>query len=390
MDLAIPAEDKAFRAEVRAFIDANLPPSLRAQIGAGKKPDRAALTAWTRCLHAKGWAVPHWPVQWGGTGWNGLRQMMFRDCIQEAEAPEPLSFGTSMVGPVIYTFGSEAQKRRFLPPIATLEEWWCQGFSEPGAGSDLASLSTRAEKRGDAYILNGQKTWTTLAQYADWIFVLARTDPAAKKQAGISFLLVDMRSPGVVVRPIAMIDGSTEINEVFFDDVVVPADQLVGRENAGWDYAKFLLVNERNGQARVGLAKARLARIRRLAARLPAPTHPHIANAGFRRRLAALDAEARVLEMTVLRAVSTEATPEAGRPDPASSVLKIRGSELQQATTELLLDVLGPMAPHAESLDLFDDGFAAFSTYLNLRKLSIYGGANEIQRSIIAKSILGL
>lgn len=389
MDLRFPPEVIAFRDEVRAFMRANLPEALRRVVAAGRKPDRAAMTAWTRTLHAKGWAVPHWPVEWGGTGWDPLRQMIFRDEIQQADAPEPLSFGVSMVGPVIYTFGNEAQKARFLPRIATLEDWWCQGFSEPGAGSDLASLTTRAERKGEHYLLNGQKTWTTLAQYADWIFVLARTDPAAKKQAGISFLLVDLRAPGVTVRPITMIDGTNEINEVFFDDVVVPVANRVGEENKGWDYARFLLANERTGQARVGLAKARLRRVRALAEGLADGNRRLIDDIAFRRRLAALEAEALVLDMTVLRAIIAESAPDPRQPAPSASVLKIRGSELQQATTELMLDALGPLAPLANAREEDDAGHAAMAAYFNLRKLSIYGGSNEIQRGIIARGLLG-
>lgn len=389
MDVCFSPEDRQFRQEVRTFIDANLPEAVRRMVIAGKKPRRAEMTAWTRALHARGWSVPHWPVAWGGTGWNAIRQIIFRDEIQQADAPELLSFGAYMVGPVIYTFGSAAQKQRFLPRIATLEDWWCQGFSEPGAGSDLAALQTRAERRGDHYIVNGQKTWTTLGQYADWIFTLVRTDTQGKKQQGISFLLIDMRSPGVTVRPIEMIDGSYEINEVFFDDVRVPVENLVGAENTGWDYAKFLLTNERNGQARVGLSKARLRRIRRLAEVTPDGAGRLIDNSGFRHRLAELEIEALALEMTVLRAVATENGQEEGGPNPVSSVLKIRGSELQQATSELMVEAAGPMALLAEN-DERDLAEGALATYLNLRKLSIYGGSNEIQRTIIAKSFLGL
>lgn len=389
MDFCFSPEDRQFRQEVRAFIDANLPEGTRQTVIAGRKPSRADMTAWTRALHARGWSMPHWPVAWGGTGWGAVRQMIFRDEIQQADAPELLSFGAYMVGPVIYTFGSEAQKRRFLPRIATLDDWWCQGFSEPGAGSDLAALQTRAERQGDHYIVNGQKTWTTLGQYADWIFTLVRTNAQAKKQQGISFLLIDMRSPGVTVRPIQMIDGSHEINEVFFDDVKVPIENLVGTENSGWDYAKFLLANERNGQARVGLSKARLRRIRRLAETTPDGSGHLINNPGFQCRLAELEIEALALEMTVLRAVVADDGQEEGRPNPISSVLKIRGSELQQATSELMVEAAGPMAMLLEN----DEGGlaeGALATYLNLRKLSIYGGSNEIQRTIIAKSFLGL
>lgn len=390
MDLRFSPEDRAFLAEVRAALREMVPPDMAARAGAGEKPTREEQIAFTRALHARGWATPHWPREWGGTGWPELRQMLFRNALQEHPAPETLSFGTHMVGPVIYTFGSEAQKQRFLPRIATLEDWWCQGFSEPGAGSDLASLKTRAVRQGDHYILDGQKTWTTLAQYANWIFVLVRTNPEAKKQEGISFLLVDMASPGVTVRPIEMIDGTREVNEVFFDGVKVPAENLVGQENRGWDYAKFLLSNERNGQARVGISKARLRRIRALAEATPDGAARMIDNAILRQRLAQLEVEALALEMTLLRVIAAGGGEGEGRPDPVSSILKIRGSELQQATTELLLDVAGPDAMVVEALDPLDPARAALATYLNMRKLSIYGGSNEVQRTIIAKTILGL
>lgn len=393
MDFILPEAARAFRKEVRAFLREALPEDIRRAQDLGRKLDREMMTRWTRILHAKGWAVPHWPVEWGGTGWSPLYQMIFRDEIQQFPAPETLSFGVQMVGPVIYTFGSEAQKARFLPRIARLEDWWCQGFSEPGAGSDLASLTTKAVRDGTDWRLDGQKTWTTLAQYADWIFVLARTDPQAKKQSGISFFLVDMKTPGVTVRPIRMIDGSTEINEVFFDSVRVPGENLVGEVNKGWDYAKFLLGNERHGQARVGLSKAGLRRIRAQAATIGEGNDRLINQPAFRRRLAELETEALALEMTLMRIMIEEEGSADGKPNPATSILKIRGSELLQATTELAMDMLGPAAIHAaDQTGLADlDGLAAGpEAYFNLRKLSIYGGSNEVQRTIIAKSILGL
>src|SRR5471032_946503 len=266
MDLRFTDDELAFREEVRAFVKSNLPASIRQKIFEGRHPSKDDIVNWTRLLHKKGWAVPHWPVEWGGTGWSPVQLLIFNDELQQASEPEPLAFGTSMVGPVIASFGSEAQKRRFLPRIANLDDWWCQGFSEPGAGSDLASLKTAARRDGDHYVVNGQKTWTTMAQYADWIFCLVRTDPAAKAQEGISFLLIDMKTPGITVRPIVTIDGGREVNEVFFDNVEVPAENLVGQENKGWDYAKFLLGNERVGIARIGLSKQRVKRIKELAA----------------------------------------------------------------------------------------------------------------------------
>jgi pimeloyl-CoA dehydrogenase large subunit len=401
MDLRFTDEELAFRDEVRAFIKASLPDPIRQKLIAERHPGKDDLVAWTRILNKKGWAVAHWPVEWGGTGWSPMKQLIFRDEIQQAPAPEPLAFGVSMVGPVIYTFGSQAQKRRFLPAIANLDDWWCQGFSEPGAGSDLASLKTTAKREGDHWVINGQKTWTTLAQYADWIFLLARTDGAAKKQEGISFILVDMKSLGVTVRPIQTIDGGHEVNEVFFDDVRAPIDNLVGQENKGWDYAKFLLGNERSGIARIGISKARVKRIRQLAAIAIQGEKPLIEDLRFRQKLALLEVELKALEMTQFRVIANESKNGKGKPDPASSVLKIKGSEIQQATTELLMDIVGPYALPQSDPRAGGEGWneptagpdwaaAIAPTYFNMRKVSIYGGSNEIQRGIIAKAILGL
>jgi alkylation response protein AidB-like acyl-CoA dehydrogenase len=321
--------------------------------------------------------------------------------MQQAPAPEPLPFGANMLGPVLIAFGNEAQKKRFLPRIANIDDWWCQGFSEPGAGSDLASLRTTAKREGDHYIVNGQKTWTTLAQYADWIFALVRTDPAAKKQEGISFLLIDMKTPGVTVRPIQTIDGGQEVNETFFDDVKVPVENLVGEENKGWDYAKFLLGNERTGIARIGISKSRIRRLKELAALEQANGKPLLADDRFRSKIAAVEIELKALEMTQLRVVAAERHRSgSNKPDPASSILKIKGSEIQQSITELLLEVVGPYAlpdqiPHDESERWNeppvgpDWGGTLAPGYFNYRKTTIYGGSNEIQKQIIAKAILG-
>jgi pimeloyl-CoA dehydrogenase large subunit len=398
MDLRFTPQELAFRDEVRAFFRAALPDSIRAKMVEGRHPSKDDLVTWTRILHEKGWSVPHWPEEYGGTGWSPVQQYIFRDELQQAPAPEPLAFGVNMVGPVIYTFGNEDQKHRFLPRIATLEDWWCQGFSEPGSGSDLASLMTTAKRDGDHFVVNGQKTWTTLAQYADWIFCLVRTDSAVKKQEGISFLLVDMTSPGITVRPIQTIDGGHEVNEVFFEDVHVPVANLVGEENKGWDYAKFLLGNERVGIARIGISKARLRRVRELASLERVGDVPLIETPRFREKLAAVEVELKALEMTQLRVVAAESRREKGKPDPASSILKIKGSEIQQATTELLMEVVGPFAlpfqpedeGRNEPLDGPDWAATIAPTYFNWRKISIYGGSNEIQKNIIAKAILGL
>ncbi len=254
--------------------------------------------------------MPHWPVAHGGQDWSAVQRYIFMEELMQAAVPLPLQFNCFMVGPVIATFGNEAQKQRFLPRIKSLEDWWCQGFSEPGAGSDLASLKTRAVREGDHYIVDGQKTWTTLGQYADWMFCLARTDPAAKKQAGISFLLIDMKSPGVTVRPIITIDGRHEVNEVFLDNVKVPVENLVGGENKGWDYAKFLLANERTGIARIGMSKERIARIKRLARATPAGAGTMWEDADFRSRLATVEIELKALEITQMRVVAAQATRE--------------------------------------------------------------------------------
>ncbi len=396
MDLQLTEDELAFRAEVRAFVRDSLPASIREKIVASRHLSKDDYLRWTKILAEKGWAVPHWPKEWGGTGWSPVKQAIFLDETQRGNAPEAIAFGVNMVGPVIYTFGSQAQKERFLPRIVDLRDWWCQGFSEPGAGSDLASLRTSARRDDNSWVISGQKTWTTLAQYADWIFVLARTSAEAKKQQGISFFLVDMKTPGITVRPIQTIDGGHEVNEVFFDDVRAPLNSLVGQENKGWDYAKFLLANERNGIARVGISKARLDRVRALAAIPVYGSGPKIDDPFFRAKLAAVEVELKALEMTQMRVISNRRND--GRPDPASSVLKIKGSEIQQATTELLMEVVGPYALPYENPDDrgneppvgFDWAGPIAPAYFNYRKVSIYGGSNEIQRGIIAKAILGL
>ncbi len=400
MDLHFTPEENAFREEVRAFFRDHLPAETRRKLIDGEHIDRDDLVQWTRTLNEKGWAVAHWPEEYGGTGWDPMRQYIFLEELQKFPAPQPLAFGVNMVGPVIYTFGSEAQKKHFLPRIANLDDWWCQGFSEPGAGSDLASLKTRAVRKGNHYIVNGQKTWTTLAQYADWIFCLVRTDPEAKKQEGISFLLIDMKTPGIEVRPIVTMDGGREINEVFLTDVKVPVENLVGEENRGWDYAKFLLGNERVNIARVGMSKQRIARIRELAAQEFSGGRPILEDPRFRERLASVEIDLKALELTQLRVVAADAKRgNTGKPDPASSYLKIKGSEIQQATTRLLMEVMGPHAmPYQHEVEEgsneppIEPAYAgsAAPTYFNVRKVSIYGGSNEIQKNIIAKAVLGL
>jgi pimeloyl-CoA dehydrogenase large subunit len=401
MDLRFTPEENAFRDEVRAFFGANLPRPIRDKLVAGRRLAKDDIVAWQRMLNKKGWAVANWPVEWGGTGWTPVQQYIFQEELQMTPAPQPLGFGVTMVGPVIIAFGSDEQKRRHLPAIANLDVWWCQGFSEPGAGSDLASLRTSARRDGDFYIVNGQKTWTTLGQHADWIFCLVRTDAQVKKQQGISFLLIDMTTPGITVRPIITIEGGHEVNEVFFDEVRVPAENLVGEENKGWDYAKYLLGRERTGIARVGLSKERIRRIKELAVLERDGDTPLIEDERFRQKLAAVEVELKALEMTQLRVVAAERRRTDNRPDPASSILKLKGSEIQQRTTELLLEVVGPYAlpyqPEHEDDERWNEppigpewaGTVA-PTYFNWRKTSIYGGTNEIQKNIVAKAILGL
>src|SRR5580704_456172 len=400
MDLRFTQEEIAFRDDVRAFMKEKLPPAMRAKAIEGRRLSRDDIVEWQRILNAKGWAVPHWPQEWGGTGWTSVKTYIFRDEMQQAPAPEPLPFGPNMVGPFIIAFGNDQQKKRFLPRIANLDDWWCQGFSEPGAGSDLASLKTSAKRADGHYVVNGQKTWTTLAQYADWIFCLVRTDPAAKKQEGISFLLIDMKAPGITVRPIQTIDGGYEVNEVFFDEVRVPTQNRVGEENKGWDYAKFLLGNERIGIARVGISKARIRRLKEIAAFERAGDKPLIEDERFAMKIAAVEVQLKALEMTQLRVVAAERDNN-GKPDPASSILKIRGSEIQQSISELLMEAVGPYAlpdqvPHDESERWNEPHIGPewagpqAPHYFNWRKASIYGGSNEIQKNIIAKAILGL
>jgi pimeloyl-CoA dehydrogenase large subunit len=398
MDLSFTAEELAFRDEARRFFRSEIPQSIRDKVAEGEGLTRDDMITSQRILNARGWATVNWPVQWGGQAWSPVQIYMYQDEMQQANVPTPIGFNVTMVGPVIAQFGSDEQKQQFLPQTANADIFWCQGFSEPGSGSDLASLRTRAERKGDKYVINGQKIWTTLAQYADWIFCLVRTDPAAKKQEGISFILVDMKTPGITVRPIVTIDGGREVNEVFFDNVEVPAENLVGQENKGWDYAKFLLGNERTGIARVGASKAKVARIKELASMERVGDRPLIEDPRFREKLAAVEIELKALEMTQLRVVADERNREKGKQNPASSILKLKGSVIQQQLTELVMDVVGPYAlPYQRDFDGRNEeaigpdyATEAAPMYFNYRKVSIYGGSNEIQRNIVAKAILGL
>ena len=403
MDLRFTDAENAFREDVRAFIRTALPAGLRAKVRAGRRISRDETVAWQKLLNQQGYAVPHWPVEHGGRDWTPVQRYILREEMDCAPAPPLIALGINLVAPVIIAFGNDAQKARFLPPIANSDEWWAQGFSEPGAGSDLASLRTSARCDGDHYIVSGEKTWTSHAQYADWIFCLVYTDPAVAKQLGISFLLIDMRSPGVTLRPLATIDdappGRQEVNQIFFDNVRVPVVNLVGEENRGWDYAKYLLSNERTGSARVGISKERLRNLKRLAA--VDGKRPLLADAGFRARVLALEVELQAHEMTTLRVLADEHLRGGNTANPLSSMLKMRGTQIQQAVSELYLEFAGPngmripgdeaLAAPGPDADADADALQMMATnYFNWRKLSIFGGSNEIQHNILARSVLGL
>lgn len=390
MHLQLTDDEKKFRDDLRTVLTTKIPKEIRERVAAGKTNLPDDLITTQRILNAEGLATPGWPLEWGGKDWTPVQRNIYSDQLSLNFVPDPLTFNVNMVGPVIATFGSQELKERFLPKTANLDIWWCQGFSEPEAGSDLASLKTRAVRDGDHYVVNGQKTWTTLGQYADWIFCLVRTNPdAPKKQAGISFLLIDMNTPGIEVRPIQLIDGGFEVNEVWFNDVRVPAENLVGEENAGWTYAKFLLGNERTGIARVGWTKTVLAEAKERAATTKTATGTLLDDPLFAARLAELENELLALELTQLRVVSSSAE---GKPNPISSLVKLRGSELQQLATELLAEVAGPrgLAVNADYLDTPEWAQQSVPEYLNYRKVTIYGGSSEVQRGIISSSILGL
>ena len=398
MNLEFSPEEIAFRDEVRTFIDENYPDELRGQ-GLREDLSRDQFLAWHKVLGKKGWSAPAWPEKYGGTGWTSTQRYIWSEENARVDALMPLPFGVSMVGPVIYTFGNEEQKARFLPKILMGEEWWCQGYSEPGAGSDLASLKTTAVRDGDHYVINGQKTWTTLAQHADWGFFLCRTDPdAAKPQEGISFILVDMNTPGIEVRPIITIDGGHEVNEVWLTDVRVPVENRVGEENQGWTYAKFLLAHERSGIAGVARSKRGIERLRDIASTEVLDGTPLIEDDSFARKISQLEIDLTALEFTELRTLARESSGQG--PGPESSILKVKGTEIQQRLTELTLEAVGNYgAPYFRGFpDDSSNEFAigpdyahhAAPNYFNMRKTSIYGGSNEIQRNIITKMILGL
>ncbi len=395
MDLNFTADEQTFREEVRAFVRSNLPAETRHKVLNGRHLTRDEQMSWHRILAEHGWGAPTWPKEHGGTGWDPARDFIFEEECAAWGAPRLLPFGLRMVGPVIMTFGNAAQQQRFLPRIAAAQDFWCQGYSEPGSGSDLASLKTKAERHGDHYLVNGQKTWITLAQYADWIFCLVRTDPAVRAQAGISFLLIDMTTPGITVRPIVTMDGGQEVNEVWFEDVKVPVENLVGEENKGWTYAKFLLGHERSNIAGVGLSKRELERLKQIAARERKHGKPLLEDPAFAARIAQVEIELMALEITQLRVLSDEAARKA--PGAEASLLKIKGTEIQQGLSELMMQAIGPYGlsfdrgsevKGAPAAPAFAGGISA--TYCNLRKTSIYGGSNEIQKNIISQWLLRL
>ena len=396
MDVQFSPADHAFREEVRTFITENYPKKLKGVVayeGLGKED----FLSWHRVLAKKGWIAPSWPKKYGGTGWTSIQRYIWQEENARAETIPTLPFGLGMVAPVIYTYGTEEQKNHYLPRILSGEDWWCQGYSEPGSGSDLASLRTRAVRDGDHYIVNGSKTWTTLAQYADWIFCLVRTDIGAKAQEGISFLLIDMKTKGITVRPIITLEGGHEVNEVFFEDVRVPIANRIGDENKGWTYAKFLLVHERTGIAQVARSKKAIERLKNIARAETMDGALLIIDDAFSRKIAELEIDLCALEYTELRVLADEA---AGKHAGAiSSILKIKGSEIQQRITELVMEAVGYHAmPDALANSIGDNrgpigpdyAWGSASQYFNMRKTSIYGGTNEIQRNIIAKIVLGL
>lgn len=399
MNLDFNPAEIAFRDEVRAFIDENYPKDL---VGMGSREDltREQFLAWHKILGAKGWSAPAWPEKYGGTGWTSTQRYIWSEENARVDAVMPLPFGIAMVAPVIYSFGTDEQKARFLPKILSGEEWWCQGYSEPGAGSDLASVKTTAVRDGDHYVINGQKTWTTLAQHADWGFFLCRTDPdAAKPQEGISFILVDMKTPGIEVRPIITIDGGHEVNETWLTDVRVPIANRVGEENKGWTYAKFLLAHERSGIAGVARSKRGVEKLKQIASTEVIDGKPLMNDDSFARKVSQLEIDLTALEFTELRTLAGEAQGKG--PGPESSILKVKGTEIQQRLTELTLEAVGTYGapyyrgfPNDDSSNEFPIGpdYAHHSApmYFNMRKTSIYGGSNEIQRNIITKMILGL
>jgi len=397
VDFRESEQDVAFRAEVRAFVAAKLPAEIRERVLGFRRVTRDDYVAWQKILHEHGWGAPGWPPQFGGTGWTARQRTIFEEECFEGGAPRQIPFGLSMIAPVLMKFGTPEQQAQYLPRILSMDDWWCQGYSEPGAGSDLASLKTRAERRGNVYVVNGQKTWTTFAHYANKFFCLVRTSAEGKPQQGISFLLLDMETPGLRVRPIKTLDQGADVNEVFLDNVEVPIANLVGEENRGWTIAKYLLGHERTNIAGIGMCKRLLRRVKEIAALETRRGRPLFEDTGFRERLARLEIQVLSHEWSLMRVISLE---QAGREiGTEASMLKIRGSEIQQDLGELLMACAGPYAvPYVpDALEEGGDdapggrhlaGLAA--QYFDLRKVSIYGGTNEVQRNLIARAVVGL
>jgi len=396
MNLTWTPEERQFREAVRAFAAEKLPEDIRAKVLRHQRLERDDYVRWHNILAEQGWGAPNWPVEHGGTGWNALQRLIFEVECFKAGAPRLLPFGLSMIGPVLMKYGSAEQKARLLLRMIRVEDWWCQGYSEPGSGSDLASLKTRAVRDGDDYVVNGQKTWTTLAQYADWMFCLVRTDPDARAQRGISMLLLDMRAPGVTVRPIRTLDGGHDVNEVWLEDVRVPAANLVGEENQGWTYAKYLLGHERTGIAGLGHCHRELGILKDMAARAQSRGRPLLQDSRMRDRISRIEVDIMALEMLLLRVAASND----GTPGPEASVLKIRGSEIQQDLAMLQMEVAGPDAwPYDPDWLVAGNDFhgpgpemaaAAGAGYADMRKTSIYGGTTEVQKGIIARLVLGV
>ena len=396
MDLNFSKEDLAFRDEVRAFLDNEYPKHIREKMHNGDELTREEIVEWHKCVAKKGWMGHSWPVEHGGTGWDATKVYLYLRELALEGCPTFVPFGLQMVAPVIWTFGSEEQKKRFLPRILNFDDWWCQGYSEPGSGSDLASLKTKAVRDGDDYIINGQKTWTTLGQHADWIFVLVRTDDSGKKQEGITFILVDMKTPGIEVKPIITLDGDHEVNEVWFDNVRVPAENVVGEEGMGWTYAKFLLFHERSSIAGAPQMRRNINKLVNKAKNVFHGDTPVADDPTFKAKVAQFMLDLDALEMTELRGLAAQR--EGKSPGAESSLLKIKGTELQQRITSLAVELAGHEAmPYGGPYGFTDIEVAAEKSaqqsapkYLNFRKVTIYGGTNEIQKNNKAKADLGI
>ncbi len=393
MDTNFSKDDIAFRDEVRKFFDDEFDSSLAKNLGDGHGDNyKESIIAWQKKLYKKGWIAPNWPKEYGGTGWTDTQKFIYESERGLAGVPDVLPFGLKMVGPVIYTFGTQEQKDRFLPKILSSDHWWCQGYSEPGAGSDLASLTTSADYAGANYLVNGRKIWTSLAQYADWIFCLVRTSKGARKQEGISFLLIDMSSPGITVKPIITIDGRHSLNEVLFENVSVPVENLIGEQDKGWTYAKALLAHERTSMAEVADSKRMLAELKDKASKSIGGGMCLIDDQVFQKQVSDVELDLMALEFTELRALASIA--EKGVPGPESSLLKIKGTEISQQLHELHLKVAahhgGAIALTEERYDEIKIGSDARNRYLYGRAATIYGGSNEVQRNVIAKAVLGL